>query len=50
MIVVTVAVTASLVLGTLAAYALARYRLPFGVGEQALVGSLLVRMLPAIML
>ena len=50
LIVVTVAVAASLVLGTLAAYALARYRLPFGVGEQALVGSLLVRTLPAILL
>jgi multiple sugar transport system permease protein len=50
LIVVTVAVAVSLVLGTLAAYALARYRLPFGINEQALVGSLLVRTLPAILL
>jgi multiple sugar transport system permease protein len=50
LIVVTVAVAVSLVLGTLAAYALARFRLPFGLNEQALVGALLVRTLPAILL
>jgi multiple sugar transport system permease protein len=49
-IVVTVSVAVSLVLGTLAAYALARFRLPFGLSEQALVGALLVRTLPAILL
>jgi multiple sugar transport system permease protein len=50
LLVVTVAVAVSLVLGTLAAYALARFRLPFGINEQALVGTLLVRSLPAILL
>jgi multiple sugar transport system permease protein len=49
-IVVTVAVAVSLVLGTLAAYALARFRLRLGLNEQALVATLLVRMLPAILL
>jgi multiple sugar transport system permease protein len=49
-IVVTIAVAVSLVLGTLAAYALARFRLRFGLNEQALVAALLVRMLPAILL
>jgi multiple sugar transport system permease protein len=49
-IVVTVSVAVSLVLGTLAAYALARFRLPCGLSEQALVGALLVRTLPAILL
>jgi multiple sugar transport system permease protein len=50
LLVVTIAVAISLVLGTLAAYALARFRLPFGINEQALVGTLLVRSLPAILL
>jgi multiple sugar transport system permease protein len=45
-----VVVAVSLVLGTLAAYALARFRLPFGLNEQALVGALLVRTLPPILL
>jgi multiple sugar transport system permease protein len=49
-VVVTAAVAVSLVLGTLAAYALARFRLRYGLNERALVGSLLVRMLPAILL
>jgi multiple sugar transport system permease protein len=49
-IVVTIAVAVSLVLGTLAAYALARFRLRLGLNEQALVATLLVRMLPAILL
>jgi multiple sugar transport system permease protein len=50
LVVVAVAVAISLVLGTLAAYALARFRLPFGLNEQALVGALLVRTLPPILL
>ncbi|MFL5825180.1 MAG: carbohydrate ABC transporter permease [Thermoleophilaceae bacterium] len=50
LIVVTVAVAVSLVLGTLAAYALARYRLRFHLNESALVVALLVRTLPAILL
>lgn len=49
-VVVAVAVAASLVLGALAAYALARFRLPLGINEQALVGALLVRTLPPILL
>jgi multiple sugar transport system permease protein len=49
-IVVTIAVAVSLVLGTLAAYALARFRLRYGLNERALVAALLVRMLPAILL
>jgi multiple sugar transport system permease protein len=50
LIVVSVAVAASLVLGTLAAYALARFRLRFGLNESALVAALLVRTLPPILL
>lgn len=50
LLVVTVAVAVSLVLGTLAAYALARFRLPFGLGGHALVAALLVRMLPPMLL
>ncbi len=50
LIVVTVSVVISLVLGTLAAYALARFQFRFGLNEQALVASLLVRTLPAILL
>jgi multiple sugar transport system permease protein len=43
-------VTGSLVLGTLAAYGLARFRLRFGIDRLALYGVLLVRMLPGILL
>src|SRR5918911_1450879 len=50
LIVVTVSVAASLVLGTLAAYALARFRLPLNLNGSALVGALLVRTLPPILL
>ena len=49
-VVVTAAVAVSLVLGTLAAYALARFRLRFGVRRMALYAVLLVRMLPGILL
>ena len=48
--VVTVSVAVSLVLGTLAAYPLARFHLRFGLNQSALVVALLVRMLPAILL
>ena len=48
--VVTAAVAISLVLGTLAAYALARFRMRFGVRRMALYAVLLVRMLPGILL
>ena len=50
LIVVAAAVTVSLVLGTLAAYALARFQLRFGVRKMALYLVLFVRMLPGIML
>jgi len=50
LIVVTVAVAVSLVLGTLAAYGLARFRLRFGLNRSALVAALLVRALPPILL
>ena len=49
-VVVTAAVAVSLVLGTLAAYALARFRLRFGARRMALYAVLLVRMLPGILL
>ena len=49
-VVVAASVLVSLVLGTLAAYALARFRLRFGVDRMALYGVLLVRMLPGILL
>ena len=49
-IVVTVSVAFSLVLGTVAAYPLARYRLAYGLNQSALVVALLVRMLPVILL
>jgi multiple sugar transport system permease protein len=49
-IVVLISVVVSLAIGTLAAYALARFRLIFGVNEQALVATLLVRMLPPLLL
>jgi multiple sugar transport system permease protein len=48
--VVAASVGVSLVLGTLAAYALARFRLRYGVDRLALHGVLLVRMLPGILL
>jgi multiple sugar transport system permease protein len=49
-IVVTASVAISLVIGTLAAYALARFRMHFGVRRMALYLVLLVRMLPGILL
>ena len=49
-IVVSVAVAFSLVFGSLAAYALARFRLRLGLNRHALVATLIVRMLPAILL
>jgi multiple sugar transport system permease protein len=50
LVVVSVAVAISLVVGTLAAYALARFRLRLGLNRNALVATLLVRMLPPILL
>jgi multiple sugar transport system permease protein len=50
LIVVSVSVAISLILGSLAAYSLARFRLRFGMNRHALVATLLVRMLPAILL
>ncbi len=49
-LIVVVSVFVSLVLGTLAAYALARFRLRFGLNQSALVMALLVRMIPGILL
>jgi multiple sugar transport system permease protein len=49
-IVVTASVAISLVLGTLAAYAIARFRMRFGVRRIALYAVLVVRMLPGILL
>jgi multiple sugar transport system permease protein len=49
-IIVTASVAISLLIGTLAAYALARFRLRFGVRRMALYLVLLVRMLPGILL
>ncbi len=49
-VIVTASVIVSLVLGTLAAYALARFRLRFGIDRLSLYGVLLVRMLPGILL
>jgi multiple sugar transport system permease protein len=49
-VVVAASVLVSLSLGTLAAYALARFRLRFGIDRVALYGVLLVRMLPGILL
>lgn len=49
-VVVTAAVVISLMLGTLAAYAIARFRMRFGVRRIALYAVLLVRMLPGILL
>ena len=50
LVVVTVAVVVSLLVGSLAAYALARFQLAFGMHEHALVVALLVRMLPPMLL
>lgn len=50
LVVVAGSVTLSMTLGTLAACAIARFRLPFGLNERALVASLLVRMVPAVIL
>ena len=50
LLVVTISVFVSLVLGTLAAYPLARFRLRFGLNQSALVVALVVRMLPPILL
>lgn len=49
-IVVGVSVIASLVIGTPAAYALARFRLPWGLNDHALFAALVVRMVPPILL
>jgi multiple sugar transport system permease protein len=49
-VVVTASVAVSLVIGTLAAYALARFRLRFGARRMTLYLVLLVRMLPGILL
>jgi len=49
-VVVTASVLVSLVLGTLAAYALARFRMRLGIDRVALYGVLLVRMIPGILL
>ena len=48
--VVAFSVAISLVLGTLAAYGLTRFRLRFGLNQSALVVALLVRMVPPILL
>jgi multiple sugar transport system permease protein len=50
LIIVTVAVAISLAIGTVAAYALARFRMGFGLNQSALVVALLVRMIPGILL
>jgi multiple sugar transport system permease protein len=49
-VIVAVSVFASLVLGTLAAYALTRFRLRFGLNDSALVVALGVRTVPPILL
>jgi len=49
-VVVTISVVVSMTLGTLAAYSLARFPLRFGLNQSALVGSLIVRMIPGILL
>lgn len=49
-IVVSASVAVSLLIGTPAAYALARFRLPWGLNNQALVAALVVRMVPPILL
>ena len=49
-VIVTASVAVSLVIGTLTAYALARFRLRFGARQMTLYLVLLVRMLPGILL
>jgi multiple sugar transport system permease protein len=49
-LIVAFTVAISLVLGTLAAYGLARFHMRFGLNQSALVVALLVRMIPAILL
>ncbi|HEX5260428.1 MAG TPA: carbohydrate ABC transporter permease [Gaiellales bacterium] len=49
-LIVTMTVAISLVLGTLAAYSLARFNLRFGLNQSSLVVALLVRMIPGILL
>jgi multiple sugar transport system permease protein len=49
-LIVTASVGVSLVIGTLAAYGLARFRMRFGVDRLTLYAVLLVRMLPGILL
>jgi len=49
-LIVGASVLASLLIGTPAAYALARFRLPGGLNGQALFAALLVRMVPPILL
>lgn len=49
-LIVGASVLASLLIGTPAAYALARFKLPGGLNGQALFAALLVRMVPAILL
>jgi multiple sugar transport system permease protein len=49
-VVVSASVAASLLIGTPAAYALARFRLPWGLNNQALAAALVVRMVPPILL
>jgi multiple sugar transport system permease protein len=49
-VVVGVSVLASLLIGTPAAYALARFRLPGGLNNHALFAALVVRMVPPILL
>jgi multiple sugar transport system permease protein len=48
--IVSLSVCVSLVLGTLAAYGLARFRFPWGLNEHSLIAALLVRLLPPILL
>ena len=50
LIIVALSVAFSLTIGTLAAYALARFQLRFGLNQSALVVALLVRMIPGILL
>jgi multiple sugar transport system permease protein len=50
LIIVAVSVSLSLAIGTLAAYALTRFHLRFGLNQSALVIALLVRMIPGILL
>ncbi|MGN6377388.1 MAG: carbohydrate ABC transporter permease [Gaiellales bacterium] len=49
-LIVTMTVAISIILGTLAAYTLARFNLRFGLNQSSLVVALLVRMIPGILL